>query len=247
MQKISLGERIFKTALEICDNPVNHGVFFDNFFSSYKLLVDLIAKGFRATGTRKNNWIGKCPLADVSNMRKSEKGSYDFRSTSNPVIVRWNDNSVVTITSDAYEVELVGNAKRWIRRKERGNITQPAVIAAYNRGMGGVDLLDRALSNLRSVIWGKKWHWPLIINAINIAFVYSWRIYRIISSEVLSQNEFRGREVSVMIRRSASQIMDVRSRPARTFKVADEIRLDGVRHYPSPAPVKRCAICKKLP
>ena len=28
--------------------------------------------------------------------------------------------------------------------------------------------------------------------------------------------------------RSASQIMDVRSCPARTFKVADEIRLDGV-------------------
>ena len=48
-----------------------------------------------------------------------------------------------------------------------------------------------------------------------------------------------------MMRRSASQIMDVRSRPARTFKVADEIRLDGVGHYPSPASVRRCVICKK--
>ena len=49
-----------------------------------------------------------------------------------------------------------------------------------------------------------------------------------------------------MIRKSASQIMDVRSRPACTFKVADEIRLDAGGHYPSPAPVRKCAICKKI-
>ena len=119
------------------------------------------------------------------------------------------------------------------------------MIAAYNHEMGGVDLLDRALSDLRTVTRGKKWYWPLITNAINIAFVYSWRIYRFISGEVLSQKEFRRRVVSIMIRRSASQITDVRSRPARTFKVADEIRPDSVGHYPSPAPVTRCAICKK--
>ena len=29
---IPLGERVVKTALEICDNLVNHIVFFDNFF-----------------------------------------------------------------------------------------------------------------------------------------------------------------------------------------------------------------------
>ena len=50
----------------------------------------------------------------------------------------------------------MGNAKRWIRVKKRGNITQPAVIAAYNCEMGGVDLLDRTLSDLRHVIRGKK-------------------------------------------------------------------------------------------
>ena len=59
------------------------------------------------------------------------------------------------------------------------------------------------------------------------------------------KKKFRRRVVGTMIRRSASQIMDVRSRPARTFKVEDKIRLDGVGHYPSPAPVRRCAICKK--
>ena len=67
----------------------------------------------------------------------------------------------------------IRSAKRGIKGKGKQNIQQPAVIAAYNRGMGGVDLLDRALSDLRPVIRGKKWYGPLVINAINIAFVYS--------------------------------------------------------------------------
>ena len=103
----------------------------------------------QSPGTMRNNRIRKCPLADVCDMKKRERGSYDFKSTSNLEIVRWNDNSVVIIGSNACRVEPVRNAKRWVRGKGKGNITQPVVIAAYNRGMGGVNLLDRALSDLR--------------------------------------------------------------------------------------------------
>ena len=99
----------------------------------------------------------KCPLVDVKKM-KNERGSFDFRSDGNIEIARWNDSSVVTTGSNAYGVQPIGSAKRWINRKGKQNIQQPAVIAAYNRGMGGVDLLDLALSDLRPVIPGKKWY-----------------------------------------------------------------------------------------
>ena len=125
MQKISFFESalsnesqtrcLFGSALEICNNPDNHRVFFENFFSSFKLLVDLDAKEFRVTGAMRNNRIENCPLAEVSDMKKRERGLYDFRRTSNLKIVCWNDKSVVTIGSNAYEVEPVENAKRWIR------------------------------------------------------------------------------------------------------------------------------------
>ena len=36
------------------------------------------------------------------------------------------------------------------------NVDQPAVIANYNNGMGGVDLMDRALSDYRPSIHRKK-------------------------------------------------------------------------------------------
>ena len=35
-----------KNALEVCERPNNHSVYFDNFFSSYELLSDLDKKGF---------------------------------------------------------------------------------------------------------------------------------------------------------------------------------------------------------
>ena len=47
---------------------------------------------------------------------------------------------------------------RWIKGKGKQNIEQPVIIAAYDQGMGGVDLLDHALSNLKPVIHGKKWY-----------------------------------------------------------------------------------------
>ena len=48
-------------------------------------------------------------------------------------IVRWNNNSVVKIGINAYDVQPVGSAKRWIKGKGKQNIQQPAIIAAYNQ------------------------------------------------------------------------------------------------------------------
>ena len=50
----------------------------------------------------------------------------------------------------------IGSAMRWIKGKGKQNIEQPVIIAAYDQGMGGVDLLDHALSNLKPVIHRKK-------------------------------------------------------------------------------------------
>ena len=73
-------------------------------------------------------------------------------------IVRWNDNSIVIIRINAYGVQLTGISKRWIEIKWKQSIPSPAIIAAYNPGMSGVDLLDHALIGLSPVIRGKKWY-----------------------------------------------------------------------------------------
>ena len=46
--------------------------------------------------------------------------------------------------------------------------------------MGGVDLLDRQLSNYRIRIKGKKWWWPFFTNFIDVALVNAWRLHQIV-------------------------------------------------------------------
>ena len=111
--------------------------------------------------------------------------------------------------------------------------------------MGGVDLLECALSNLRPVIHGKKWYWPLVINAINIAFIYSLWLYGIISGETIPQKYFRRHIVGIMIRQSKPYIISVDSRPTKAHKVADEVRYEGLGHYPISCSVWKCAVCGK--
>ena len=111
----------------------------------------------------RNDRIMKCPLIDVKVMKKKERGSFDFRCDEKVEIVRWNDNSVVTIGSN---VEPIGNVKRWIKGKGKENVQQPAVIAAYNRGMGGVDLLDCTLSDLSQYQISASYSWEKMVLAV---------------------------------------------------------------------------------
>ena len=138
-----LGTHVVKNAIEIYKNPKYHSVYFSNFFWGYSLICDLTTKRFRATGTMRNDRIMKWLLVDVNKMKKNKRRSFYFRNDGNIEVVRWNDIlllqlEVMCMVCSQYEVQKDG----WI--------------APYNRGMCTVDLLDPALSDLRSVICGKK-------------------------------------------------------------------------------------------
>ena len=147
--------------LKVCDVPASHHIYFDNFFMSYDLVAELKTLWYRATGTVRQNRIKGFPLKTGADMKKTERGSYDYRSDGDVEIVRWNDNSVITLCSNAAGVEPVRQVKR--RVKSKGSILAPLphVLASYNKGMGGVDLLDRALADYRPSILGKKWYWTV--------------------------------------------------------------------------------------
>ena len=111
--------------------------------------------------------------------------------------------------------------------------------------MGGFDLLNRTLSNLRRVIRGKKWYWPLVINVINIAFVYSWQLYRIVPGETILQKSFRRHILGIMIRQSKLWVISADSRPTKAYEMADEVRHDELGHYPISCSVRKCVVCGK--
>ena len=59
----------------------------------------------------------------------------------NILLVRWNDNSVVTLCSSVISVHRMRNVKCWVRGKGQVNLFQPAMVGLYNSGMGSIDML----------------------------------------------------------------------------------------------------------
>ena len=94
---------------------------------------------------------------NVAEVKKKERDFYDYRSSGNISLVRWNDNTVVTLCSNAIGVHPIRKVKRWVRGKGQVSVSEPAMVGIYNSEMDGVDLVDRALSQYRPKFRG-KWY-----------------------------------------------------------------------------------------
>lgn len=86
--------------LDIIDDPCSYHIYFDNYFSSYDLFISLKEKGFRATGTIRDNRTQKCPIKPSKDIEKSPRGTYDYQfdNTGEILIVRWNDNKTIKLS-----------------------------------------------------------------------------------------------------------------------------------------------------
>jgi len=108
-QNLPLGTRVVLSLLDVIppsDRPSNT-VYFYNFFTSYNLLGHLSKMSIRATGTVRQNRTGHCPLIPVCTMAKGKRGSFDHccDQAHNILMVRWYDNSVVTMTTNCDTVQ----------------------------------------------------------------------------------------------------------------------------------------------
>jgi hypothetical protein len=231
--------------------PLNYCLYFDNYFTSLRLLQKLKDKGIAATGTIRANRIEKCPLASVEVMKKKERGSYDARLDKNSdiVLVRWNDNSVVTLGSNAFGVGPLGAAKRWsVAQRRQVFIEQPHLISKYNNGMGGTDRMDQNIHQYRIAIRCRRWYWQLFAFLLDVAVQNAWQLHRISSTnEKLSQLEFRRAIVMTYVRKYHS-----RPDPGRPVgrnllidkRVSQDVRFDGKDHFVgSSATQRRCGQC----
>lgn len=107
---------------------------------------------------------------DNKALEKQGRGAFDYRSDGKIFIVKWNNNAIVHVASNHQTHEAVLSTKRRVK-KNALNVPQPFLVKKYNQGMGGVDLFDRLLGAYRPTILGKKWWWPLFLNALNMSGV----------------------------------------------------------------------------
>ena len=244
-----LGTRVVNHMVSVIEEKSDvksHQLFFDNFFSSYGLLKCLRAKNVRAVGTiRENRTAGASKLMEsAKDLKTAGRGKFDYRSDGKVYICKWNDNSVVSVASNWLGHLPLHQVRRRVKNVPDTQVTQPHLIHLYNKGMGGVDLMDRLLSSYRPMIRGKKWYWPLFINALNITIVAAWRAHCAIEETPLSHLNFR-REVTICLLKLGHPQPRTQVGGGISAVLPDGVRRDGVGHEKEACTQGRCKVCKK--
>ena len=93
--------------------------------------MNLQRKGYRVTGTLRENRANRPPLPSSKDLKKKPRGHFDYRfETENSIlIVKWVDNSVVPIGANYNVVEPVDSVKRWsASEKKKVSVSRPRVL-----------------------------------------------------------------------------------------------------------------------
>jgi len=245
---VPLGSRVINDLIDRVKPHTDllcHAFYFDNFFTSYSLLKELSSRQIKAVGTvRENRTQGADKiLTSTKEMKKKDRGSYDFVCDGTVFIVRWNDNNIVNVASNFLTHLPLQMASRRVKGQPQTAVKQPLVVRQYNESMGGVDLFDRLLSSYRPTIRGKKWWWPLFVHAINVTVVAAWRIHCQFANSK-DHLTFR-REIARTLLKTPLDIersvmsSDLRSNPPTA------VRYDDGDHVVGKVTQGRCRVCCK--
>lgn len=74
-------------------------------------------QGYCATGTLRSDRTEYCPMQNTNDKQEEGRGSYDFRTADNVMLVRWADNSVVTAATN-FENLAIRTTNRFSREKK---------------------------------------------------------------------------------------------------------------------------------
>lgn len=160
-----------------------HKVYFDNFFSSSKLFVNLFQHATYSTGTVRSNRKG-CPPV-FKTLPRMQRGDVVYARAELPdnphghgtlTAAAWQDKKTVFIMSTSTSQGNVGVERR-VGNQVR-MINCPMLIRDYNMHMGGVDLADQRRSYYPVGRESKKWWRYLLWFCVNVALINSFMVWK---------------------------------------------------------------------
>lgn len=100
-----------------------------------------------ATGTVRENRLREVSFSNKKTFAKLERGTTEACATEELLLVRWNDNRLVTVLTNQVDLNASKSCKRWsASQKKHLVIRMPGPIATYNQNMGGIDLSDQMVA-----------------------------------------------------------------------------------------------------
>lgn len=253
---IGLGGSVVLDLISVLPATIGgYDLFFDNFFTSLNLLDELKARECTGTGTVRNNRVQNAPMIDPKILKKEERGSFHQKTDkeSGITLVRFHDNSIVTMASNRNGVAPLGKAKRYSRSdKKHIDVPMPAVIASYNAYMGGVDRLDENIGKLRVNYRMKKWYYQLFAFPLNVSVNNAWLLYKQMGMskkrplDLLAFTRYITNTYFQKYSRNTPLGRPLRLPKAVDKRVIDDVRYDKVDHMIAPLGKQgRCGQCKK--
>ena len=134
-----LGAKVVKGLAEDLHGTYRH-VYFDNYFSSVDLLLDLFRAGLYACGTLRTNRKGfPSQLKTPAQKELKEWGESKTYKNGNLTVAVWQDNKHVTIIATKSDPTNTDTVTRKRKDGSRQSYSCPTSVALYNQNMGGVD------------------------------------------------------------------------------------------------------------
>ena len=161
------------------DSPKGTKFFLNNYFGSVALIRKMTTLGYGITCTLRPNRITNYPLLPEKQLKKKERGFYDYRSTNDKrcIVVVWKDSKRVLIGSNQCGINPVSYYKRWDKdQKKKVNVPAPEIIRQYNKYMGGVDTTGMSCSLHPIQFRSKKWYMRLVWRVFDLMVLNSWLI-----------------------------------------------------------------------
>lgn len=150
-----------------------HHVYFDNFFSSIRLMQMLLDNKTYACGTMRSD--RKFFPPDLKQKLKLQQGEFVRRQSGQITVNIWKDKKDVRIVSTNCSDE-IGKVQRRVG-KEKKEITCPLAVEKYNAHMNGVDLFDQKRLYYDISQHRKKWWKYIFIFVIQCALINSFILF----------------------------------------------------------------------
>ena len=225
----------YRVVFELLENYLNkhHHVYFDNFYSTLKLLSDLEQEETFACGTIRSD-RGSFP--ETFTRAKLKRGESVYLRHGNIVAVHWFDKR------DVYAVSSIHNnsEQEVTRRGDSVPVMKPRIISEYNKYMNGVDKCDQYLSSYslcrKSMKWWKKVFFRMFELAIINAMVLYFDQNESLAKNRSSHKHFRISLIHELVHPLFTQRADTTSplsvsTPGRKA-ISTEKRLKG-KHFPT--------------
>ena len=167
----------------------HHHIYFDNFFTSVKLLKDLLKDGIYSCGTvRQNRRNFPDQLKRVKKMQRGDSKIVQSASKRNITAMIWQDKKQVSVLSTLSPPQDILQAGRRIGNA-RVQLNQPHAVHSY-KYMNGVDKHDQYRLKY-DVSRESKWWWKyLFFFLVNCAIVNAYILYSLSSKRRTQHTRF---------------------------------------------------------